>query len=263
MICDTDASEYQAAKPRRLGYDGRMREEHPTVRRLVTAHWRWVLLLMAMFLGAIPPVAREEAQDPPGTPPPESDARMVHEWVHLTRLPSGRIHVQVDYLFDGDFSAGRTLAFPETEWFPLLDFRAWLNDRPLTVRKEAPPPGATFRLGAHDFTALYVYDTPPIPGRLHYVRNSYTYTPPPHGPGTKVNTDAPVGVYVEYVLVTGGPWRADIGKVEVVFDPGGFDCAKIVALPDGYQGRCVDGLWRFEATALEPDRNIRLVLRGE
>jgi hypothetical protein len=144
--------------------------------------------------------------------------------------------------------------------FALRNFRAYADELPLPVRKVVPPSGEVFRLGRHFFTGLFVYDLPATAGQRQVRRNTYDYIPPFHGPGSKADTEAPRGEYVEYVLVTGATWRGTIGQISVVFDSRGLPCDRIVSLPSAYTGTCVRGVWRFAATDLEPDRNIELVL---
>ncbi len=188
---------------------------------------------------------------------------MIGETVTLELVPGGKIHVHVRYEVEGDIRSGQAMVFPETEWFPLANFKARWNGRDLpTVRAQAPA-DAHYSYRDHRFTAVHRFAIPPTErtgGRkTHLLENEYSYIPPYYGPGSKSNE--PEGRYVEYILVTGSTWQGPIGSVKVIFHTGCIPCKKLTVLPGSYGGACTDtNTWEFTAKIIAPDRNINLLL---
>lgn len=188
---------------------------------------------------------------------------MVGEVVTLRLVPGGRIRVHVSYEVEGDVRSEREMVFPETEWFPLEQFRARWNGIDLPVVRVPAPADAYYSYRDHRFTAVYRFTVPPtestVGRKAHRLENEYEYVPPYYGPGSK--SDGPEGRYVEYILVTGSTWRGPIGSVKVVFHTGCIPCEKISVLPGSYGGACTGkNTWEFHAKNIAPDRDVRLLL---
>lgn len=188
---------------------------------------------------------------------------MAGEVVTMRIVPGGRIHVHVSYEVKGNLRSGRELVFPETEWFPLENFKARWNGSSLPAVRIQAPADAYYSYRDCRFSAVHKFTIPPteIPGsgKTHHLENEYEYVPSYYGPGTK--TDDPEGRYVEYILVTGSTWRGPIGNVKVIFHTGRIPCDKIIALPGSYGGACTkNNTWEFHAENIIPDRNIKLLL---
>ncbi len=188
---------------------------------------------------------------------------MVGEVVTMRMVPGGRIHVHVSYEVEGDLRSGLEMVFPETEWFPLENFKARWNGRDLAVTRVQAPADAYYSYRDRRFTAVHRFTVPPTEStggrKTHHLENEYTYIPAYYGPGSK--TDDPEGRYVEYTLVTGSTWRGPIGSVKVIFHPGRIPCEKIIVLPGSYGGACTKkNTWEFRATNIVPARDINLLL---
>lgn len=188
---------------------------------------------------------------------------MVGEIVTLRLVSGGRINVHVSYEVEGDLRSGRALVFPETEWFPLENFKARWNGISLPAVCIQAPADAYYSYRDRRFTAVHRFAIPPTEStggrKTHRLENEYVYVPPYYGPGSK--TDDPEGRYVEYILVTGSTWRGSIGYVKVIFHPGCIPCEKITVLPGSYGGVCTEkNKWEFNAKNIVPDRDIRLLL---
>jgi hypothetical protein len=188
---------------------------------------------------------------------------MAGEIITLRLVSGGRIHVQVRYEVEGDLRSGQAMIFPETEWFPLENFKARWNGVSLPVVCVPAPADAYYSYRDRRFTAVHRFAIPPTERtgvrKAHLLENEYEYSPPYHGPGSK--SDDPEGRYVEYTLVTGSTWRGPIGSVKVIFHTGGIPCEKITVLPGSYSGACTGKhTWEFHAENIVPDRDVRLLL---
>lgn len=188
---------------------------------------------------------------------------MVGEVVTMRLVPGGRVHVHVRYEVEGDMRSGQAMVFPETEWFPLENFKALWNGRDLAVKRDQAPADAYYSCRDRRFTAVHRFTIPPTESnagrKVHHLENEYSYIPPYYGPGSKTND--PEGRYVEYILVTGSTWRGPIGSVKVILHTGCVPCETITVLPGSYRGVCTkNNTWEFSAKNIAPDRDINLLL---
>ena len=186
-----------------------------------------------------------------------SSAVMVEETI-LLKKTNEKITVRVDFIFQGDFTHSRTMAFPETEWFEMNNFRATFNGKDLKVKKISLD-RSSFELEKIKYPALFVFNTHPSEKKLNTHSVSYTYTMPYHSPGSKSAADEPAGFYAEYILLTGRPWKGPIGKITAIFDAG-VSCDQIIELGDSYRGSCKEGIWKLILNKKEPVHNIRLII---
>ena len=187
-----------------------------------------------------------------------SISAIMREETILLKKTNEKITVRVDFIFQGDFTHSRTMAFPETEWFVMNDFRAYFNEKELKVKKISLD-SSSFELEKNRYPALFVFNTHPSDKKLNTHSVSYTYTMPYHSPGSKSAADEPEGLYAEYILLTGRPWEGPIGKITAIFDAG-VSCDQIIELADSYRGSCKEGIWKLILNKKEPVHNIRLII---
>jgi hypothetical protein len=189
----------------------------------------------------------------------EINIRMAWEKIEITRTANDRMHTRVTYGFTGLFQNNIELAFPETEWFELENFKTYFNSIELPMYKTIAGPDKFYSLGKHNYTALHHVKAPNSTIEDNLIVNEYDYTAPFFAPGSKTDKNLPQGKYIEYILVTGATWQGTIGKLDVIFISG-TNCNQIVELPNSYKGICNNGIWEFHAKDVKPDKNIELVL---
>lgn len=186
----------------------------------------------------------------------QSSVRMVAEEVNIAISKNYTAKVRINFRFTGAAGYTPDLAFPESAWFPLQNFRAYWNDSKMAVRKVTADSQAYFNIGKEMYPA--VYRLLAASGRENEARHTVEYEyalPFVHDR----KFEEAQGHYGEYILTTGAPWAGTIGGIRVNIDL--LDCHRLRVVYNGYNGKCITPTrWSFTATNIEPKQNIRFII---
>lgn len=190
----------------------------------------------------------------------EMNAEMLEESVSITVNEKYHVLTHVDFLLKGTIRHQTKMAFPETYWFSMRDFRVlWNNNEIKTIDKVYLPQGQSFVLGRDHYRALYVFSVPSTKGLFsHSVM--YQYDAPFIPFDERHEPPMPEGYYIEYVLKTGAPWKGPIHKIAVHVKTKS-SCQQIVELADSIKGDCSHGVWKAVYGPVEPKNDVRLIIK--
>ncbi|MCC5815867.1 MAG: hypothetical protein JJT78_14025 [Leptospira sp.] len=189
---------------------------------------------------------------------------MQSEVVELTELANGDYSVRVTYQFQGRIWSSIQLAFPEPKEYRLKNFRRTWNGENVPVERMEAEPGYAFYLGsnANSYIAKHISSLPWTIRKHSVLVDEYKFTPPHYEPGNK--SEIYPGKFVEYILITGSAWDGVIESIEVIVKLKDGNCSRIQIMDDSYWGACEDdGVWRVILKNVNPNKNIRLVVKQD
>jgi len=193
-----------------------------------------------------------------------SEIRMSSENIKII-IDNNKAYVHVSFNYSGQFEIPNTIAFPETYWYFLDNFKVYFNNSILKTKKVKAPLGRVFIINNDSYPSIYSFSFPPDKSIYNNAIVTYSYKLKCHIPSNKDlydNKENFTGKYIEYILKTGAPWKDTIGSIhaEIIFSNN--KCEDITNFTDGYVGKCINSrTWVLDKKDIEPTKNIRLLLK--